>query len=131
MLFCVVFYGECLKKTRWFLLPPMMVLWVNMHGGFLVIGLFGGAALLRRDWATFKIYGFAGAACFIAIFVNPLGWHIHDGVTATLGNFVQAYITEWQFYFQNISMPGSIPGIIYILIFVALELCYRSPCPIE
>jgi len=109
----------------------MMVLWVNMHGGFLVIGLFGGAALLRRDWATFKIYGFAGAACFIAIFVNPLGWHIHDGVTATLGNFVQAYITEWQFYFQNISMPGSIPGIIYILIFVALELCYRSPCPIE
>ena len=135
MLFCVVFYGECLRKTRWFLLPPMMVLWVNMHGGFLlgflVIGVFGGAALLRRDWAAFKIYGFMGAACFVAIFINPLGWHIHDGVTATLGNFVQAYITEWQSYFQNICMPGSIPGIVYILIFVALELCYRSPCPIE
>jgi hypothetical protein len=28
-------------------------------------------------------------------------------------------------------MPGSIPGILYILTFVALELRYRSTCPIE
>jgi len=135
MLFCVMFYGECLKKTRWFLLPLMMVLWVNMHGGFLlgflVVGVFCGAALLRRDWPAFRTYSFAGAACFIAIFINPLGWHIYDGVTATLGHFVQAYITEWQSYFQNISMPGSISGMIYILIFVALELLYRSSCPVE
>jgi hypothetical protein len=37
MLFCVIFYGECLKKTRWFSLPVMMALWVNLHGGFLVV----------------------------------------------------------------------------------------------
>jgi len=135
MMFCVMFYGECLKKTRWLLLPLMMVLWVNMHGGFLlgflVVGVFCGAALLRRDWPAFKLYSFAGMACLVAVFINPLGWHIHDGVTATLGHFVQAYITEWQSYFQNISMPGSIPGMIYISIFVALELFYRTPCPIE
>ncbi len=29
MLFCVIFYGECLKKTRWVLLPVIMVLWVK------------------------------------------------------------------------------------------------------
>jgi putative effector of murein hydrolase LrgA (UPF0299 family) len=136
MLFCVIFYGECLKRTRWLLLPLMMALWVNLHGGFvlgfLVIGVFCGAALLRRDWAGFKIYSFAGVACFVAIFVNPLGWHIYDGVAATLGHFVQAYITEWLSYFQNISMPGSIPGIIYILIFIAFELrYYKNSCPIE
>lgn len=141
MVFCVVFYAECLKRTRWFLLPAMMVLWVNLHGGFLlgfpIIGVFCGAALLRRDWAGFRIYSFAGFGCFIAIFINPLGWHIYDGVTATLGHFVQANITEWTSYYENITVPGnlprSIPGIIYILIFIGLELCYigSGPIPLE
>lgn len=137
MLFSVVFFGECLKKKRCLLLPPLMVLWVNLHGGFvlgfLIIGLFGGVALLRQDWADFKLYGLTGAGCLIAILVNPLGFHIYDGVTATLGNFVQANITEWQSYLQNLAMPGSIPGMIYIGIFVALELRYRgsSGVPLE
>jgi hypothetical protein len=135
MLFCVVFFGECLRRTRWFLLPVIMVLWANMHGGFLlgflIVGVFCGAALLGRDWADFKIYSFAGVGCFIAIFINPLGCHIYDGVVATLGHFVQANITEWWSYYRNISGPESIPGIVYILIFVALELRYRGYCPLE
>ncbi len=130
MLFCVIFYGECLKRTRWFLLPVMMAVWVNLHGGFLlgfpIIGLFCGTALLKRDWANFRIYTLAGIGCFIAIFINPLGWYIYDGVTATLGHFVQANITEWQSYYENMTMPGSIPGIIYILIFVGFELYDRG-----
>jgi hypothetical protein len=138
MLFCVIFYGECLKRTRWLLLPAMMVLWVNLHGGFLlgflIVGIFCGAALLRRDWADFKIYGFAGVGCFIAIFINPLGWHIYDGVAATLGHFVQANITEWQSYYSNITVPEnmlpSVPGIIYILTFIGFELRYRGSRPI-
>jgi hypothetical protein len=137
MLFCVVFYAECLKRTRCFLLPVIMVLWANLHGGFLlgflIVGIFCGAALLRRDWANFKIYSFAGAGCFIAIFINPLGWHIYDGLAGTLGNFVQAYITEWWSYFANMTVPGSIPGILYILIFIVFELRNRSsrPIPLE
>ena len=126
MMFCVIFYGECLKRTRWFLLPPMMVLWANLHGGFVlgffIIGAFGAVALLRRDWVNFKNLGFAGIGCLLAIFVNPLGWHIYDGVTSTLGNFVQANITEWMSYYSNMCLPGCIPGIIYMLIFAALEL---------
>src|ERR1700730_3073316 len=126
MLFCVIFYVECLKRTRWFLLPAIMVLWANLHGGFLlgllIIGVFCGVALLRRDWANFRIYIFAGVGCVAAIFINPLGWHIYDGVTATLGHFVQANITEWQSYYSNITAPGnlwrSVPGIIYILMFI-------------
>jgi hypothetical protein len=137
MLFCVIFYAECLKRTRWFLLPVMMILWVNLHGGFLlgflIIGIFGGVALLGRDWANLKVYSFAGAGCLAAILVNPYGWHIYDGLTATLGHFVQAYITEWWSYYWNITMPGSIPGIIYMVIFVGLELRFRNsrPIPLE
>jgi hypothetical protein len=134
MLFGAVFYGECLKRTRCFLLPAMMGLWANLHGGFLlgflVVGVFWGAALLRSDWANFKIYSFVGLGCFIAIFVNPLGWHVLEGLAATLGHFVQAYITEWRSYFWNMVVPGSIPGILYILMFVAFELRYGSSCPV-
>jgi hypothetical protein len=137
MLFCVVFYAECLKGTRCFLLPVVMALWANLHGGFLlgflIIGIFFGAALLRRDWANLKIYSFAGVGCLIAIFITPLGWHIYDGLAATLGHFVQANITEWQSYYLNMTMPGSIPGILYTLIFIGLELRYRGsrPIPLE
>ncbi|SHH75662.1 hypothetical protein [Bradyrhizobium erythrophlei] len=137
MLFCVIFYAECLKRTRCFLLPAIMVLWANLHGGFLlgflIGGIFCGAALLRRDWVHFKIYSFAGVGCFIAIFINPLGWHIYDGLSSTLGHFVQANITEWQSYYANMTLPGSIPGILYALIFIALELRYRGsrPIPLE
>jgi hypothetical protein len=137
MLFCVVFYAECLKGTRCFLLPVVMALWANLHGGFLlgflIIGIFFGAALLRRDWANLKIYSFAGVGCLIAIFITPLGWHIYGGLAATLGHFVQANITEWQSYYLNMTMPGSIPGILYTLIFIGLELRYRGsrPIPLE
>jgi hypothetical protein len=137
MLFCGIFYAVCLQRTRCFLLPVFMVLWANLHGGFLlgflIIGIFCGAALLRRDWVNLRICGFAAAGCFVAIFINPLGWHIYDGVVATLGHFVQAYITEWWSYFSNMTVPGSIPGIIYILIFIAFEVGHRSsrPVPLE
>jgi hypothetical protein len=136
MLFSVVFYGECLKRTRCrFLLPAIMVLWANLHGGFLlgllIVGVFCGVALLRRDWVNFRIYCFAGVGCFAATFINPLGWHIYQGLATVLGHFSQKYITEWLPYFQNITVPGSIPGIVYISIFIALELRDGGAAPIE
>jgi len=135
MLLSVIFYGVCLKGTRRFLLPAMMALWVNLHGGFLlgllIVGAFGGVALLKRDWANFRIYAFVGAGCLIATLINPVGWHIYEGSATVVGHFSQAYITEWWPYFRNITMPGSIPGMIYILAFVALELYFRGSCPVE
>jgi hypothetical protein len=125
MLLSAIFYALCLKKKR-YLLPPLMVLWANLHGGFvmglLIIGLFGALALLRPDWTNFKYLGFTGIACLAATLINPLGWHIYGGVIETLGHFVQAYITEWRPYHENILVPDSVAGLTYILIFVALEL---------
>lgn len=136
MLFSVIFYGECLKRTRLiFLLPAIMLLWANLHGGFLlglfIVGFFGGIALLRRDWVNFGAYSLVGVGCFIATFINPLGWRIYEGLTTVLGHFSQAYITEWLPYYRIMSMPGSIPGIVYILAFVALELRDKRLSPIE
>jgi hypothetical protein len=135
MLFCIIFYAECLKRTRWFLLPFMMVLWINLHGGFLlgflIIGVFCGVAILKRDWAGFKFYGFSALGCLIAIPINPLGWHVEAALATVLGHFSQAYVTEWLPYHLNMTLPGSIPGIVYILIFVTLELRGRGPVPLE
>lgn len=136
MLFAVVFFGECLKRTRCAWLPALMLLWVNLHGGFLlgffVIGAFGGIALLKRDWTGVRIYAVATVACFLATLINPLGWHVYTGSAATLGHFVQVHITEWQSYYQNMTMPDAIPGMIYVIAFVALELrFFAKPCPIE
>jgi len=137
MLFSVVFYRECLRRTRWFVLPVLMALWANLHGGFLlgffVIGVFCGAAVLRGAWAELRILALAGIACLAATFVNPLGWNIYAGAAATMGHFVQGNIGEWLSYYHNMEMPGSIPGILYMLAFVALELRYRNsrPIPLE
>jgi hypothetical protein len=124
MLFAVIFYGACLRRTgRALLLPPLMVLWVNLHGGFLIglfiVGVFGGLALLKRDWPGVKALTLTLCGCLAATFVNPLGWHIYAGVAATLGNFVQVYISEWWPYYRD------------MVIFVALELRDRDFAQLE
>jgi hypothetical protein len=135
MLFSIIFYGECLNRRNVLLLPVLMVLWANMHGGFLlgllIVGVFAGTALIKRDWTNFKRFSLAGLGCFVAILVNPLGWHIYQGLATVLGHFSQAYISEWWPYFRNIAVPGSIPGIVYIFAFIALELGCRAACPLE
>jgi hypothetical protein len=130
MLFSVIFYRECLRSAKLLWLPLLMMLWVNLHGGFvlgfMILAVFGGGALIRRDWNKLKAIVLAGGLCFAATFVNPLGWQIYQGVAATLGHFVQGNIGEWLPYSHNIELPGSIPGMIYILAFAALEIRYRA-----
>ena len=77
------------------------------------------------------MYFFVGSACFVATLINPLGWHIYIGTTTTVGNFVQSQITEWWPYYRNVTMPGSIPAITYMAIFVMLELRHWRTGPIE
>ena len=95
--FVVAFYwileaaSEGRPRLLW-LLPVLMVVWTNMHGGFLagllLIGIYTagnaaswllendaerrGAALTRIAW-----FAAAGAASFAATFVNPYFYHLH------------------------------------------------------
>ena len=134
MLFCVVFVGECLAPSRRLLLLPLvMLLWVNLHGGFIqglaLIGFFGVAALVRRDSRNFNLLLAAGIGCIAATLVNPLGWHVYQGVAATLGNSAAGQIGEWMPIWHNIHFPGSVPALFAIALFVFVELYYRTPCP--
>lgn len=133
LLFCVTFYGVCLRGRQLWLAPVAMVAWVNMHGGFVlglfIVGVFAGVALLRRDWRMLRTFCVVGVACAAATLVNPLGWQVYVGVLSTLGHFVQRYITEWQPYWGNITWPQSLPALAYMGLFAALELTGRRGVP--
>jgi hypothetical protein len=135
LLFCVIFYGACLRQRHLWLVPTSMVLWANMHGGFVlgffIVGVFIAVALLRRDATALRTYSLIMLACAAATLVNPLGWHVYEGVLSTLGHFVQQYITEWQPYLTTMTGPQSIPTCAYIILFVVLELTNRAAIPAE
>lgn len=60
------------------LLPPLMVLWVNVHSlfvlGLAAIGIHGVVALLRERAAARPLL-LAGALAFVACFLNPFTYH--------------------------------------------------------
>ena len=99
------------------LLQPLMVLWVNLHGGFLI-----GFALLGIYWISktsqwvrlpserfedvlkkiraardMRTLTFVGLVSALATFVNPYGWNLHVHVYRYLTNrFLMDHIDEFQ-----------------------------------
>ena len=123
---CVVFYAACLKPRALWMTPPTMVLWVNMHGGFVVgpalIGAFMAMAVLRGELAVAGRYALFLAISVAATLINPLGVHVYQGLLGTLGHFALQYITEWQPFFRVVPFPQAVPFCMYALLFAVLEL---------
>lgn len=105
------------SSRRLWALPLLMLVWVNVHGGFLVgfvlLGIFWLAAIWR--WfaanqnrieeqlgkiAAGKRTGtllWVGLLCFAASLVNPYGWNLYAHVYAYLSNrFLMSHIDEFQ-----------------------------------
>jgi hypothetical protein len=106
------------RRTRglW-ALPILMVIWVNMHGGFIV-----GFVLLAAYWVSACWTGWRtkqariedtlvrmaarrrarelfsiGVLCAVASLINPYGWGLHRHVFAYLSNrFLMNHIQEFQ-----------------------------------
>jgi hypothetical protein len=89
-------------------LPVLMVLWVNLHGGFLVgfilLAVFAADALIRwvRDTGSadhqLSLFWLVGvfAACLAVSLLNPAGWKLWPHTTGYLGetylvDFTQEY----------------------------------------
>ena len=119
MLFTVTFYS-ILERTsresgvprRLWLLPPLMLLWTNLHGGFfvgilLILAYAAGqfAVLLRETGGDARRqalrrgrrYLFAAAGCGVATFINPYGYRLHAHIFAYLADgFFRGNIMEFQ-----------------------------------
>ena len=78
------------KRNNLYPLLPLMLLWVNLHGGFvagfllLAIYLVGNAILVRFHAGSGKeparekarILGYTALACLLVSLINPYGYHI-------------------------------------------------------
>ncbi|MGQ9555423.1 MAG: hypothetical protein ACUVWR_15080 [Anaerolineae bacterium] len=94
-------------KRRWlWFLPVLMVLWVNLHGGyviglaFLVMMLVGEAVsrALRRPSAPLRPLALVSALTLVASLANPHGvqaW-LYPFSYAGVANASMRYIAEWQ-----------------------------------
>lgn len=81
-------------------LPLLMVVWVNLHGAFViglvVLGVDAAVAVARRERAAAGRLLLAGAASALALLVNPWGAGVLRYLTGLAGNrSVTAGVTEW------------------------------------
>jgi hypothetical protein len=109
--------GKNAARSRWlWLLPVFMVIWVNLHGGFLLglvlCAIFWCSALwswlatartfddtLVRSASSKRLRDLCAITllCAAATFVNPYGWALHRHIFSYLRNpFLMDHIEEFQ-----------------------------------
>lgn len=83
-----------------FLLPLVMVLWVNIHGSFfaafIIIGAYGIEAIITKNIVWLRRLLLVGVLCLLASLINPYGIYIVTAVARTLDSVVAKYLVEWQ-----------------------------------
>ena len=107
------------RKHSWslWLLPLLLVVWVNVHGGFLVAFALLGIYWLSAVWQYFRLredrfedalqkiragkraryLAFIGIVSALATLVNPYGWRLHVHIYRYLSNrFLMDHIDEFQ-----------------------------------
>ncbi|MEI6729724.1 MAG: hypothetical protein WCL30_00555 [Pseudomonadota bacterium] len=81
-------------------LPIIMLVWVNTHGGFLLafllMGLYGFEALLEFNRKKFRELCIITVFCLLAVLINPYGVEIYYGAYRTLGGEFGKFVDEWQ-----------------------------------
>ena len=81
-------------------LPLIMVLWVNMHGGFILMAVLFAVHLVEAlavdDWVRIRRLFTVGIFTAMAILINPYGYHIYDGTMRTLDSVITNSIKEWR-----------------------------------
>jgi hypothetical protein len=135
MLFVVVWLAiiDAVEKGRtrllW-LLPPLTVLWTNLHGGFfvgiLIAGTYAGGKLLERGFnkdpeqrpvlaKQCRNYLLTTLACAAASFINPYTYHLHHHIFEYLSDTSQLEVIS---EFQTLSFH--VPPAVFLEIMLAL-----------
>lgn len=84
------------------LLPLLMLAWVNMHGGFIgalfLFAAYGVEALYTRRFDWLKTLVLSGMLCLGATLINPEGWVIYAGIYENTTSVITGRINEWGHY---------------------------------
>ncbi len=106
--------GEAVR-LRW-LLPLLMVVWVNMHGaypaGFTILGAYFIDRLAAGDWAGGRRFFLIGVLCLVAVFINPVGWHVFEAALRSVNGPLRQIIYEW----RSLDFGENIPALIYLTV---------------
>ena len=132
------------RRLLW-LLPLLMLVWVNFHGGFLLGFVLLGIYWLSALWQWVRARGdrfdavlqqikagrrardlaIVGAISLLATFINPYGWNLHTHIYRYLSNpFLMDHIDE----FQSPNFHGVAQKCFAVLLLLALvALAARRP----
>jgi hypothetical protein len=125
------------SDKRLWLLPLLMLIWVNVHGGFLLGLVLLGIFWLGSVWTWLRLsesrieqslqkiaagkrvrqLTLVGLASAVASLVNPYGWHLHAHIYAYLSNrFFMDHIDE----FQSPNFHGIAQRCFLVLLLIAI-----------
>lgn len=126
-------------RNRLFLLPILMVFWVNLHIyffiGFLVVGSFLLEELLRYHWNRVKECALIFMGTIVASLANPFGWHTLFYIRTLNQNYGYRIIENQSIFFleklgfivnPNFLLFKVIFGIILLLLGAALIFNWRQ-----
>lgn len=113
------------KPHFWWLLPVMMVFWVNLHGmfvlGIIISGIYLVGSFLEnpgRAWIasyTTKLMFLAGALSVVATFLSPSGIRIWEAIISIGSNsYITSRIPEYQS--ANFHVPETWPFILLLIV---------------
>lgn len=112
-------YDRRHPSPRIWLLVPLTLLWVNIHGAWPILLVLGGthlaASVLYRDGSALRLLRVL-TACSAISFVNPYGWHLHQHLFLNVSwKWVVEFIDEYQspkfrseglFHFELLLLSG-------------------------
>jgi hypothetical protein len=137
----------CRRRHLLWLLPPLTLIWVNIHGGFLVGFVLLGIYFLSAAWQWLKLKEdrfddalekiragkrardlvLAGIASALATLANPYGWRLHLHIYRYLSNrFLMDHIDEFQSpNFHGVAQKCF--AVLLLLTLIALATKRREP----
>jgi hypothetical protein len=119
------------QPTRWiWLLPPLTVLWVNLHPGFVMLFAYLGA-LVAGCAVEWQLLGTGSRAqtlryarlmlvCGAATFINPFGWKLHAEI---LSYFKSTGMTDLIQEFQAPTFRSGPQLCFLVFLLAGLALC--------
>lgn len=125
LLFMVVLQRSRADMRGLYILPLVMLTWVNTHGsfiaGFTLLGAYGLEALWQHNWRWFKALCMAGLLCLVTVPLNPYSFAIYDGVMGTLASSGLSEVTEW----KHFTFGDSIGISVWVALFI-IGMMYRN-----